>query len=506
MAFQTKSSVFALIKEDTEGTLKYPTSGADFTVLREGFSFEGSVETIDSDELVNDIGASKAFLSKETPSGSIPRYFKHSGVEGQAPDYGVFVESCLGTETIHAEGTTDAGSTAGDASAASVVKMTDTSGMTLGQALMYKDATNGYQIRNVQEVTSGTDLTMNYNVANAPGTGVLLGQAVHYSPAATGHPTFSAHLFQASANSAYHQAQAGVRTTSLSMEFPANELATMDVDFEGIEFFYNPVEVTAADKFVDFTDDGGAATATLTEKVYKSTEDFRAEVESKMNAVSTDAITVSFDSSTGKYTAAADGAVFELNWNTGTNTANNAAAHLGFDDAADDTASTSYLADNALSYDPEFTPTYDDQQPNIVRFNELTLGGFNNFSCRNGSTANFSVSTPKTDLDDFCAESGTSESLTLEREVTFTATLYLKKHEASDFNSFISNGDTSVMFNHGEKDAAKNWKPGTCVNVYIPKMSLTAHTLTDSDGIQVIEVEGKGFVTSAEKDIYINFL
>jgi hypothetical protein len=313
-------------------------------------------------------------------------------------------------------------------------------------------------------------------------------------------------LYQAGANSAYHQAQTGVRTTSMTIEFPANELATFDVDFEGIEFFYNPVSIDATNKFIDFTDDGGTFAATLTEKSYKTGEDFRAEVESKMNAAGTDAFTVTFDSATGKYTIASDGAVLSLLWNTGTNTANTAAATLGFDNAADDTGATSYAADNAQDYDPDFTPVYDDQQPNIVRFNELTLGDFGKFDCRNGSTATFAISTPKTDLDDFCAESGTSESLTLEREVTFTATLYLKKHEVGDFNTFISNGDSSVMFNHGEKDAAKNWKPGTCVNVYFPKMSLTAYTVADSDGIQVVEIEGKGFVTSAEKDVYINFL
>ena len=501
MAFQTKSSVFALIKEDTEGTLKYPTAGSDFSVLREGFSFDSTVETVDSDELVNDIGASKAFLAKETPSGSLPKYFKHSGVEGQAPDYGTALESCMGSEVIHAEETTDSGSTAGSASAKAILKVADSTGESRGQAVMIKDAVNGYSIRNIQEVTNGTDLTLNYNLDNAPAAGVLLGQAITYAPTATGHPTFSAHLYQASSNSAYHQAQAGCRTTSLSMEFTANELATLDVEFEGIEFFYNPVEIDASNLNIDFTDDGGAKQAVLSQKVYKSSEAFRAEVEAKLNAVSVNSITASF-ANDGKFTLASDGAVFELDWATGLNQAND---ELGFN-AVDLTGATSYESDNERSYDPEFTPSFDDQQPNIVRSNELIMGDFNKFSCRAGSTVSFSIATPKTDLDDFCSESGTSESLTLEREVTFSTTLYLTKHDADDFNAFISNGDSSLMFNHGEKDSAGNWKPGTCVNIYLPKMSFTAHTITDADGIQVIEVEGKGFVTSSEKDCYINLL
>ena len=79
-----------------------PSAGSEFTVLREGFSFESGVESLDSDELVNDIGASKSFIAKETPSGSVPKYFKHSGVEGQAPDYALMIKSAMGSQTDNA--------------------------------------------------------------------------------------------------------------------------------------------------------------------------------------------------------------------------------------------------------------------------------------------------------------------------------------------------------------------------------------------------------------------
>ena len=71
MAEIIRSAVFAVKEETTEGVLVSP-AGADFIPLREGFTFAGNVESVSSNELVNDIGQSKSFVSKETPSASIP--------------------------------------------------------------------------------------------------------------------------------------------------------------------------------------------------------------------------------------------------------------------------------------------------------------------------------------------------------------------------------------------------------------------------------------------------
>lgn len=508
MALQTKSAVFAFKEETTEGSLIQPASGSEFTVLREGFSFTSAVETVDSDELVNDIGASKSFFSKETPSGSIPKYFKHSGTEGQAPDYGLFIKSAMGSETVNAtEYDTIGGSTAGSSTVAATLVVDSGEGANYaeGQAVLIKDGTNGYAIRHVKSI-AGDTLTLNYNLASAPASGVNLGKAVHYAPAASGHPTFSAHLYQASTASGYHQAMAGCRTTSLSVEFPANELASISCDFEGIQYFLNPVTIAATSKYIDFTDDAGTYAAILTEKDYRTPLDLAREIETKMNAVASDTVTCTYSNSTGKFTVASDGSTtFSLLWDTGTNAANTAGSKMGFDTAADDTAAFSYESDNAQDYDPAYTPAFDDAEPNIVRHNELLLGDFTRFDCRQGSNVSFSISTPKTDVNDFCAESGVSESVILEREVTFSATLLLKKHEVEDFDNFIRNTTTSVAFNHGPKDNG-NWVAGKCVSVYCPNLSLTANTIADSDGFSVVEVEGTGFVSASDKDVHINLL
>lgn len=507
MANPTRSSVLFIKQETTEGTLVNPAGGSEATVLREGFTFESGTDVLTSDELVNDIGASKSVIAKETPSASVPKYFKHSGVEGQEPDWGMFLYSAMGTKEVNAtEYDLVGGSTAGTTAARAVLNVDTGEGATFskGEAVLIKDGTNGYSVRNVRSISSDA-LTINYNLPGAPALGVNLGKAIHYSPAATGHPTFSAHLYQASSGSALHQAMAGCRTTSLGIEFPANDFASITVDFEGIEFFWNPITIDASNFSIDFDDGGGEENASLTQKTYKSPIEFAAEVESKMDALTADTITVSYSNTTGKFTIATDGGTLSLLWNTGTNTATTAGAELGFATAADDTGATSYVSDNAQDLDPAFTPTYDSQDPIVVRQAELLLGDFFRTDCIQANSVSFTIDTPKTDVEDFCAVSGVSESIVLSREATFSATILLNAYEAEYFDKFINNTTTELMMNAGEK-VAGNWVAGTVVNIYMANASITGHTVTDQDGLLVIELTGTGFVDTDQKDVHINLL
>lgn len=506
MAQKTRSSVFALKEESSEGVLALPTSADDFIALREGFSMQSAVETVDSDELVNDIGMSKGFLGKETPSGSLPKYFKHSGVEGQAPDYALLLKCAMGTQVAApTERDTVAGSTAGSSSVAAVINV-DTgegAGFTKGQALMIKDETNGYSIRNIKSISNDA-LTLNYNLANAPASGVLLGRPILFAPSPDGHPTFSAHLYQSSsAASAYQQSIAGCRVTSTNIEFNANELATISFDYEGIKYFYNPIEITSSTRYLDFEDSGNTVRAVqLSVKIYKTPMELAREVETKLNSVGPDTYTCSWDNSAGKFVITAN-AANDFLVTTGVNVANTAWGKLGF--TSNKLAATTATADNAQSYAPAYTPSPDTSDPNVVRNNELLFGDFAKISCRAGSSVSFSISTPKTDVDSYCAETGVMESVIMEREVTMSATLILQKHEVAYLDTFLNNGSTQLMFNHGAKSNG-NWVPGKCVNVWLENASITSHVIADSDGFQVIELEARGYVNSAGKDVWINFV
>ncbi len=507
MAKKTRSAVFGIREETTEGTYIALSAATQFTVLREGFSFQSGVETVDSDELVNDIGASEGFVTRESPTASVPKYFKHSGVEGQAPDYSLMVKSAFGGQTTNAtQYNTVASSTAGSATVAAVVKVDTGEGalFAVGQAVLIKDGVNGYSIRNVRSISTD-DLTVNYNLAAAPAVSVDLGKAVHFAPSASGHPTYTAHLYQASSSSALHQAITGCRTVGMSMSFPANNLAEIEFDVEGLSFYTNPVVITSANNKVNFNIGAAELTATLASKAYKSPADMAREVATKMTAASGGTIACAYSSLTGKFTISKVGGSLSLLWNTGTDTANGAHGTLGYSSAANDTGVLTYTSDTAQTYSPAYTPTYDDNGPSVVRYNELVIGDFTRNDNRKASNVSFSINTPKTDVEDLTAETGVSESIVLEREATFSATLVFQEHEIMDFDYLLNNTTTSLMFNHGPKSGG-NWVAGKCVNLYMPNAKITSTVLSDQDGLWVVEIEAKGFVSTAQKDVHLNYI
>lgn len=512
MAFTTRSFVYAFVKEDTEGVLKNPTA-AEFTAVREGTSLTGAVETTVSDEVRNSIGASKSFVTKEAPTGSISKYLKTSGIEGQAPDYSVLIESGIGTVEENAtEYLTDTGSTAGDSSTRANIKVVsgEEQFFSKGQGLLIKDGVNNYAVRNVYNGITDTNLPLSFNLGVAPASGVGLGKAVFYAPEDTAQPTFSAHAFQASNTaSAVHQAIAGDRTTSITIDFPANELGAITFEIAGIKYFQDPIEITATNKYIDFTDSSGTVTAELTEDVYQTPIHLADEIASKMTAASAasagDTIAATFGNTTGLFTIESDGSVLSLLWLSGTNNANSVATTIGFDNAADDTGALTYTSDNEQTYEPLVTPEFDDAEPQIVRDNMLLLGDFDDYVCFGGQSLSISVATPKTDVPNWCAPSGVDESLTLSREVTVSGTLKFRKHDVERVYKLLKNQTVQLAFTMGQK-LAGNWVPGTIVNVYLPEVSLTTDQIADNDGYIVEEFEGTAIVGSNMQDIYINML
>jgi len=517
MAFSSKSKVMAFIKETTEGELVDPTA-ASFNVVREGSALIGAVETTQSDELRNSIGASKSFVTKEAPTGTINRYIKPSGTEGVAPEDAIFYESCLGSiEVKSTEISTAAGSTAGTSTARAVINVADgdvaAGDLKAGQCILIKDDVNGYAVRPIYSIddTGSPDLlTLGFNLGTAPGSGKGLGKAVFFNTVDENHPTFSAHDFQSStSSSAYHLAHAGCRTQSITLDYPANDLATAVFEIAGINFSENPIRIEATNKYIDFADNVGTLAAILDEKVYQTPYHLADAIASKMTGASASSeaatITCTFDKSTGKFTIATDGALLSLLWNTGANTANKLDA-IGFDTVADDTGALTYTADNAITYGPAVTPSYDDSDPRVVKDSMMLLGDFDDYLCFGGQAFNISISTPKTDINNWCSTSGVDESVVLSREVAVTGTLKFSKHDAERTYKMLNNETLGLMFVTGQKTAS-NWVPGTIQAVWCPEISITTKNIIDNDGYIVEEFAGSAIVGNNDlQDVYISQL
>ena len=504
MAEIQRATILALVEETTAGTLKAPSAAGEFIPLRAGFAPQAAVEELESDELLNDIGAAESTIGKETPTGTHPIYLKASEVAGQAPEYGVLIESAMGGKSTASTEYDTVGS-----STVSVLNVDSGEGASFeeGEAVLVKDATNGYAIRNIESISTDA-MTVNFNLDDAPALGVNLGKAVLYKPASSGHPSFSAWYYRA--NGGAVEAIAGCSTSSVSINLQAGALAECEFSYDGTKFYFNPIIITASNKYIDFDDTSSTTDliATLTEKVYKNPHDLAREIALKMTAASVgsgdDVISCTYSNTTGKFTISSDGSTFALRWSTGSNTASSVGAAIGFSIAADDTGALTYTSDNAISFAASYTPTYDNAQNIRVVQAELMIGDATDNICREASNVTLTIDSPTVEVEDICSDSGVAERLPESRSVSLTATLTLKKYEAGLFDKFINNTTTKIMVNVGPK-SNDNWVAGKCVNIYMQRAKLTGHVI-GGDTFITVELTAKGFVTSSKKDLFINFI
>lgn len=490
MVNTTRSSVFAIKKETGDG-LQTLTGSTDFIPLRQGFSMSSELETSESDELLNDIAKGKSLVIGENAKGSHPFYPKHSGVQGQEPECGVFYESIFGDKTIAGtEYDTVAGSTT------TVIKVDSGEGANFekGQALFI----NGY-VRNIKSIL-GDDLTLNAAIPVAPLAGVNLGQAVLYKPSAD-TVKFSAYQYHSASNSAMKQAIDKCVAESMTLEFPAKDRATGTVEYSGVNYYYNYITISASNKYIDVTDDGGTFAAILSEGTYKTPIAFAEEVETQLNAYGSDTFTCDYSSSTGKFTITGDGSVISLLFLSGTNNANYC-DQLGFD-KVDETGALTYTSDNAMTFDAPYTPSYDSSNGLVVKGANFLIG--DNVSCSKNSNVSVSFSKEQVEVKSTCAENGVEEKIVTGREVTISGTVLLETYEVNLFHRAINNETTQFMFNCGDH-TGNVFTKNTVLNIWMEAATITATPIQDQDGYQIIALEAKGFVSSTEKDCYLNWI
>jgi hypothetical protein len=491
-----RASVFALAKEVTTGTYVKPTLGSQFVPLRPGNEISFEPEQLESDEVLNDIGASKSAVGKEKLSGKHSVYLKHSGAEGVETEVGILYESVMGSKNIIAvEKTTLSSSTT------TLIKVTSGADFVQGQALLVKKG-NGYKIANVKSI-SGNDLTLAFALDSAPAAGTSLGKAVTYLPQASGHPTFSTTKYLG--NGFAIEASAGNTVTEASITMDANGYAEVEFSFEGTKYLYNPIELLASDVYLDFTDNTGTYAAIVSAGIYKTPVEVADALAAAMNAVSSKGFTVVFSSSTGKFTIGAGTAtLLSLLFNTGANAANTIGDKIGFSVAANKTGSLSYASDNEQSYAASLTPSYDSADNIIVKGAELFIGNQTDNICFCAQSVSLAVAKTVEDVDCICEESGVLEKVPTARTATMEVTAVLKKHDVALLDALLKNSGISAMMNCGPKSGG-NWVPGKCFNAYIQNCTVSKYT-TSGDSFIAVNISLKGYVTTTGKDVYLNFV
>lgn len=501
----SKSNVLAIVAEVTAGTPVDPSAGTDYVTLQPDFELTPNFEALENEEIRASIGMSKPVQGLEQPEGSMSHYLKHSGVEGQAPEFNLLLKSLFGDENVNGTERLTTGS-----STVSLIKLaaggTD---FARGYALLIKDGTNGYQIRPVHSISTN-DITPGFNVAVAPDTGLGVGKCVNYSPLNSAHPSLTLHSYRG--NGQLKEVLAGALVQEMALRAQAGQLINLNFSFQGTKYFFNPIRISSTNKYLDVDDGGGEVSISIAEGLYRDPHELAQALEDALNAAATfaDTATVEYNDnasgSAGKFTISSSGATFELLWNTGTNTANSIGTTLGFSVAADDTGALTYTSDSALSWSAPHTPSYDSSDPIAAKYLEVMVGSATDYACFCAQEVNITVSNTVQNVPCVCAESGVEQKQVVAREVRVTLRALLDKHDADKFQKYRSNAETRFAFNFGVREGG-NWVAGKCGNVYIPSAVISRYVPTDLDTMIGIELELTGFVdSSGNGEVYLNFL
>lgn len=504
MSVQTRNTVFALTEETTEGTAVAPSASTDFLAFQDGFSLSPEIEELTNTELQSSIGTAAPVLGVENPTGSFSHYFRGSGVEGQAPNFGLLLKAMFGSVTVNA---TEYDLVAGSTTTVLNVDAGEGSNFYRGQALLVKNASGGFEVRNVLSVATDA-LTLSQALNNAPAATTNLGKAVTYLPVNTNHPTLS--LWTYRGNQGAIELMTGVRPVDMTLNFNAGEFISGDFSLEGIEYKFNPLTTTASNKFLDFSDSTATTyEVSVAEKTWKDPYELATAVETAMNATASgDTFTVSYDDSTSKFTIASDNATFNILWQTGTHGSGGTDTHigtlLGFDDAANDTAQSN-VADTAQSWVASFTPTYDSQDPAVAKNNQVLIGESDEVSCFGAQSVTVNMTMTKANLNNVCSESGRSGSVFTARDITIDVVSYLDAGQTEEFKRYRAGDEIVFTYNAGPKSGG-NWQAGKTVNVHSPNARISAFALGDSDGTTTLEMTVKPFVKNGLGEFYINTL
>ena len=491
-----RASIFAIKEEVTAGEYVKPDSGTQFVPLRPGNSLSFTAEQLESDELLNDIGAAKSFVGKESSEGSHSAYLRHSGVEGQEPQLGVMFESVMGSKVVNGvQYNADAGSDF------EIVVVANPQDFYPGQALLLKNG-SGYEIRNIKSIDNN-DLYLNF-YSNASADGVGLGRAITYIPAPQGHPTFSATKYLGNGHAI--EATAGNTVSELSLTADANGFGEVEFTYAGTKYFFNPIEIGATNKYLDFSYDATVYAASITEKVYKTPIELADALKTALNAaIGVEGFNVVYNKNVGTFTISSGSATtLDLLWDSGTNAANSIGATLGFSVAADDTGALTYTSDSELDLTSPIDPIYDSADAIIVKGAELFIGTEVDNVCVCAQSVSLTVTKETEDVDCICEETGVKEKIAVSRSVEMSVTAVLNKHDATLLDALLKNSGISAMLNAGPKTGG-NWIPGKCFNVYLSNCTVSSYTTTGDSFIQA-EITLKGFVTSTQKDVYLNFV
>lgn len=498
-SINTKSSVFSVMEESSEGVITEPAAATDFIALQDDLDIDPAIEYLENPEAKASLGKAKGITGAENPSISLSHLLRGSGVSGQAPNFGKLLKSIFGSEVIRSSADAVSG-----VATVSTIPVADESIYSVGEALLVKDP-NGYTVRPVHSIAAN-ELTLGFDMQNIPADTTPIGKSVTYAPVNTGHPTLTAWHY--AGNGGAKQTVRGARVTSFSFSAEAGQLINATYSLEGLEFYYNAIKIAATNKYLDFTSDNGTFAISVAEKWYKTPHELAAAIESAMGVIDPlETYSCVYSDTLGKFIiSSSTSAVLSLLWSTGANTANTIGTTLGFAVAADDTGATSYTSDNEQSYVAAFSPTFDSSEALVAKGHQIMFGDKEDYVCFGPSSVSFDMSMEKKTIDNICSASGRGASLFVGRSCTVSITGLLEKHDVDTFRRLLENKDSRFCYIGGPKIGG-NWVEGKTWCLYLPYCNVTTSKVSDDESVAVNEFEVASFVPDdGSKEVFLSFV
>jgi hypothetical protein len=224
-----KGETLVAIKEEvTEGVAVPPADGNDYVqVLSDGLELSPAKELVERNILTSSIGKVSPRASLRSVSGAIPVEVRGAGVEGEAPQYEVLLNSALGNSVdIAARITSDTGHTT------TTINKT-AHGLVKGQMFVILEA-GAYHTAFATDVSDPNVIVFAPAAASAPSDGVELSKSKTYYPANSGQPTFTTSVYW---GDEIRERAVGSRINSLALEnFTTGQIANFNFGMEGLSF------------------------------------------------------------------------------------------------------------------------------------------------------------------------------------------------------------------------------------------------------------------------------
>lgn len=234
MGFSIKTNTkVAVTEEITEGTYQAPADSDFVTVLEDGLELNGTKESLERNILGTGLTKAQPRTANREVSGTVPCEFKSGNTEGDAPEYGIMVESSLGDKRSSASSVT---SETGHTTTQINIGDADISNFKVGDIALIKEAGAFHlsPITVVDESIGAAFITILIAGDSAFSDNVEIANFTTYFAADTGHPTFSVTKY---IEDNIKTEGLGCRTTSMSVEnFSANQLASWSFGVQGLDF------------------------------------------------------------------------------------------------------------------------------------------------------------------------------------------------------------------------------------------------------------------------------